>query len=79
MTTIDSPADGGFSTTLGTFSAMAPYDAFTTEQRQRVLLPFGNEDRDNWDLLPACGRRGLPLRDMTHRQQIMVHVVRVGD
>jgi Protein of unknown function (DUF3500) len=73
MTTIDTSASGGFSSTLGTFSAMTLYDAFTTEQRQRVLLPFSSQDRDNWDFLPAAGRRGLALRDMTHRQQIMVH------
>jgi hypothetical protein len=46
MTTIDTPAGSGFSTTLGTFSAMTLYDAFSTEQRQRVL-PFTSEDRDN--------------------------------
>ncbi len=72
-TTIDNPSEGGFSTTLATFSAMTLYDALTTEQRARALMPFTSADRDNWDFLPASGRRGLPLRDMTHRQQIMLH------
>ena len=72
-TTIDNPSEGGFSTTPATFGAMTLYDALTTEQRARALLPFGSDDRDNWDFLPASGRRGLPLRDMTHRQQIVVH------
>nr|WP_051047193.1 DUF3500 domain-containing protein [Nocardia asiatica] len=73
MTTIDAPEGGGFSSTLGLFAAMTLFDALTTEQRARVLLPFDHEDRNNWDFLPASGRRGLPLRDITHRQQIMVH------
>jgi hypothetical protein len=74
MTTIDQPANGaGFSSTLGLFSAMTLFDAFTTEQRARALMPFGHDDRNNWDFLPASGRQGLPLRDMTHQQQIMVH------
>ena len=54
-------------------TAMQLLDAFTTEQRQRAQLPFEDADRDNWDFLPASGRLGLPLRDMTHRQQILVH------
>lgn len=54
-------------------TAMQLLDAFTTEQRQRAQLPFADADRDNWDFLPASGRLGLPLRDMTHRQQILVH------
>ncbi len=54
-------------------AGMALFDRFTTEQRARVLMPFDHEDRDNWDFLPAGGRLGLPLRDMTHQQQILVH------
>ncbi|WP_063050834.1 DUF3500 domain-containing protein [Nocardia arthritidis] len=74
MTTIDRPEDGaGFATTLALFSAMTLFDSFTAAQRERAVLPFDSEDRDNWDFLPACGREGLSLRDMTVDQQIMVH------
>jgi hypothetical protein len=56
-----------------TIVAMQVYEALTGEQRQRVLVPFDDENRDDWDFLPAAGRRGLPLRDLTHAQQILVH------
>jgi hypothetical protein len=45
-------------------TAMQLLDAFTSEQRQRAQLPFESDDRDNWDFLPASGRRG---------QQLLVH------
>jgi hypothetical protein len=54
-------------------TAMQLLDAFTTEQRQQAQLPFESDDRDNWDFLPASGRLGLPLRAMTHGQQLLVH------
>ena len=52
-------------------TAMQLLDAFTSEQGQRVQLPFQSDDRDNWDFLPASGRLGLPLRAMTHGQQLL--------
>src|SRR5258708_35795154 len=62
-----------FNVTLVTFTAMALFDALDGEQRSRVLLPFRDGDRTNWDFVPASGRKGLPLRDMTFDQQILVH------
>lgn len=74
MTTIDHPEDGsGFTTTLALFSAFTLFDSLTTAQRELAVLPFDSEDRDRWDFLPECGRKGLPLRDMTVDQQITVH------
>ena len=62
-----------FNVTLVTFTAMALFDALDGEQRSRVLQPFRDGDRTNWDFVPASGRKGLPLRDMTFDQQILVH------
>jgi hypothetical protein len=59
--------------TLVTFTAMALFDALDGEQRGRVLMPFRDGDRTNWDFLPTSGRKGLPLRDMTFDQQILAH------
>jgi hypothetical protein len=67
------PEQGDFNVTLITFTAMALYDALDGEQRQRVLLPFDDENRRHWNFLPESGRKGLPLRDMTFDQQILVH------
>jgi hypothetical protein len=62
-----------FNVTAVTFTAMALFDALDGEQRSHVLLPFHDGDRTNWDFLPMSGRKGLPLRDMTFDQQILVH------
>ena len=62
-----------FNVTLVTFTAMALFDALDGEQRSRVLQPFRDGDRTNWDFVPTSGRKGLPLRDMTFDQQMLVH------
>src|SRR5258708_34368699 len=62
-----------FNVTLVTFTAMALFDALDSEPRSRVLQPFHDGDRTNWDFVPTSGRKGLPLRDMTFDQQILVH------
>ncbi|MFB9679582.1 DUF3500 domain-containing protein [Streptosporangium vulgare] len=64
---------GDFNVTLITFAAMALYDALDGEQRARALLPFDDADRSNWNFLPASGRAGVPLRDLSFDQGILAH------
>ena len=60
--------------TLMTFTAIALYDALDDRDRRRIVVPFADEqERSHWNFLPESGRRGVPLRDMTHAQQILVH------
>jgi hypothetical protein len=60
--------------TLMTFTAIALYDSLDERDRRRIVVPFADEEeRAHWNFLPESGRRGVPLRDMTHAQQILVH------
>ena len=60
--------------TLMTFTAVALYDTLDDRDRRRIVVPFADEEeRSHWNFLPESGRRGVPLRDMTHQQQILVH------
>ena len=44
----------------------------TREQLAKALFPFENEDeRRDWDFIPKYRPRGLPLREMTDRQQVL--------
>lgn len=65
--------DTDFNVTLVTFAAMAVFDRLDGEQRGRVLLPFDDADRTNWNFLPESGRRGVPVRDLGHDQRILLH------
>jgi hypothetical protein len=60
--------------TLMTFTAMSFYDTLDDRDRRRIVVPFADEDeRSHWNPLPESGRRGVPLRDLTHQQGILVH------
>jgi Protein of unknown function (DUF3500) len=60
--------------TLMTFTAMCLFDALDERDRRRIVVPFSDDqERSHWNFLPESGRRGIPLRDMTHAQQIMAH------
>jgi hypothetical protein len=42
------------------------------EQLAKALFPFDDEDeRRDWDFIPKYRPRGLPLREMTDRQQVL--------
>src|SRR5215467_6285443 len=42
------------------------------DQLARALFPFEDEDeRRDWDFIPKYRPRGLPLREMTDRQQVL--------
>src|SRR5919202_6655375 len=42
------------------------------EQLARAFFPFEDEhERRDWDFIPKYRARGLPLRDMTDRQQVL--------
>lgn len=56
-----------------TFAAMVFYDALTADQRERVLVPFDDDNRRHWNFLPESGRRGLPFNAMTHQQSLLAH------
>jgi hypothetical protein len=44
----------------------------TGEQLSRALFAFDEDaERRDWDFIPKYRRRGLPLRDMTDRQQVL--------
>jgi hypothetical protein len=44
----------------------------TRDQLSRALFPFDDEDeRRDWDFIPKYRRNGLPLREMTDRQQVL--------
>ncbi len=44
----------------------------TRDQLSRALFPFEDEDeRRDWDFIPKYRRNGLPLREMTDRQQVL--------
>jgi hypothetical protein len=55
-------------------------ESLTAEQRARAMLPFDDDaERRDWDFVPKQGRNGLPLRDMTFRQQTLTHqLIAVG-
>jgi hypothetical protein len=59
--------------TRATLTAMMLFDELDGEQRRRVVVPFDDEDRVHFNFLPESGRRGLRLRDMNHKQQILLH------
>lgn len=59
--------------TRATLTAMMLFDELDADQRRRVLLAFEDEDRVHFNFLPESGRRGLRLRDMNHKQQILLH------
>ena len=64
---------GDLNTTMVTFAAMALYDHLDGEQRARVVVPLGDENRTSWNFLPESGRRGVPLRDMSQIQRHLTH------
>src|SRR5689334_6463691 len=42
------------------------------DQLAKALFPFEDEDeRRDWDFIPKYRPKGLPLRDMTARQQVL--------
>jgi hypothetical protein len=44
----------------------------THDQLAKALFPFDDEDeRRDWDFIPKYRRHGLPLREMTDRQQVL--------
>jgi hypothetical protein len=61
--------------TIATFSAMILYDALTTEHQDRLVVPFADENRTHWNFLPESGRgrRGIALRELGHRENLLVH------
>lgn len=56
-----------------TFAAMVFFDELTAGQRERILVPFADDNRRNWNFLPESGRRGLPLKELTHPQSLLAH------
>jgi len=68
------PRDGGsFDATVLTFAAMGFFDALDDAQRARVLLPQDHPSRTHWNFLPESGRHGIPLRELRHDQEVLVH------
>jgi hypothetical protein len=61
--------------TLVTFGAMNLFDALGPELQDAVLQPFDSPNRKHWNFLPEPGRGrwGVPLKDMTHAQALLVH------
>lgn len=56
-----------------TFAAMMFFDELMADQRERILVPFEDDNRRNWNFLPESGRRGLPLKALTHQQSMLAH------
>jgi Protein of unknown function (DUF3500) len=56
-----------------TFAAMSFFDGLTAGQREQIVLPFADQNRRNWNFLPESGRRGLPLKALTHQQTLLAH------
>ena len=50
-------------------AAKAYLAALTPEQRQRAVIPFANEERQNWHFIPLDNRKGIALREMTPAQK----------
>ena len=50
-------------------AAKAYLAALTPEQRQRAVIPFASEERQNWHFIPLDNRKGLALREMTPAQK----------
>lgn len=61
--------------TLITFAGMMVYDALTRDQQDRLVQDFETPQRRHWNFLPepGRGRRGIPLKEMTHSQALLVH------
>jgi hypothetical protein len=46
----------------------------TRDQLTKALFPFEDEDeRRDWDFIPKYRPKGLPLREMSDRQQVLAH------
>ncbi|MDX6654110.1 MAG: hypothetical protein QOH18_820 [Solirubrobacterales bacterium] len=67
--------DEFLSATTVTFAAMVLFDALSSDEQDRLLTSFDDRDRFHWNFLPEAGRgrRGIPLRDLDHPKQILVH------
>lgn len=61
--------------TITTFGAMVLYDDLSSEQQDRLVVPFADPNREHWNFLPESGRgrNGVALRDLSHRQNLLVH------
>jgi hypothetical protein len=61
--------------TIATFAAMILYDALSSEQQERLTVPFDDPNRTVWNFLPEAGRgrHGIALRDLGHRENLLVH------
>jgi len=47
----------------------------TPEQRERTVMPFGDDRREDWHFIPKPERKGLALKDMTAEQMHLAHVL----
>ena len=47
----------------------------TPEQRERALLAFEDDRRDDWHYIPKPDRKGLPMKEMAPEQIHLVHVL----
>ena len=50
-------------------------ELLTPEQRDRAVMPFADERREDWHYIPKPQRKGLALKDMTAEQMHMAHVL----
>ena len=47
----------------------------TPEQRQRAVLPFEGEAREDWHYIPKLNRKGLAFKDLDPDQVHLAHVL----
>ena len=50
-------------------AAKAYLASLTPELRQRAVIPFASEERQNWHFIPLDNRKGVALREMTSAQK----------
>ncbi len=50
-------------------------ETLSPEQRERAVMPFDDERREDWHFIPKPQRKGLALKDMTPEQMHMAHVL----
>lgn len=53
-------------------AAKAYLASLTSEQRQRAVIPFSSDERQNWHYIPLDNRKGIALREMTSAQKHLV-------
>jgi hypothetical protein len=50
-------------------------ETLSPEQRERAVMAFDDERREDWHFIPKPQRKGLVLKDMTPEQMHMAHVL----